>query len=302
MKKFGFVLLVVMIAASCAGTRKAGKDAASSKSQVIAARIGTFNLWRSDIGKDAYAWSNRKDKLAQAIIDNDMDIFAGEEVDTTMFRELPSFVAAKGGRYTWKTFSPYKADGSTALKAQALIFKTDKYELLDFHHFWCSETPDEMSTGWDEQKFKRGACCGTLLDKASGRKIFVMVSHFPLGAEARLHFAPIIIERAKMYNPEGLPAFFIGDLNTREERPESVLLREYWTDAYLSVPMEKHIGPKGTFNLYGRNVDMDAAPRIDFVYYRGEGITATSYVVNTRQYDGIYPSDHCPVYVDFLIN
>lgn len=300
MRKLTIILLVMLAAASCGSSKKAAKGAATG-SQEITARIGTFNLWVSHIGKGDYVWANRKEKLAQAIVDNDMDIFAGEEVDTVIFREIPPMVAAKGGNYTWKTFSPYNPDGETAVKAQAIIYKPDVFEMLEFHHFWCSETPDEMSTGWDEMRFKRGACCATMLHKATGRKIFVMISHFPLGAEARLHFAPIILERAKLYNPENLPAFFLGDLNTREERPESAILREYWTDAYLSVPFENHVGPKGTFNLYGRNEDMDAAPRIDFVYYRGEGIQPNKYVVNTQRYDGLYPSDHCPVYVDFTI-
>lgn len=273
----------------------------SCSPKVLTTRIGTFNLWRSSIGQGEYEWANRKDKLAQAIIDNDMDIFAGEEVDPVIFKEIPAILAEKGVDYTWKTFSPYKEDGQSPLKAQAIIYKTDKYDMLDFHYFWCSPTPDVKSTGWDEQKYIRGACCAIMRDKATGKKIFVMASHFPLGSEARQHFVPILNEKAAQYNPDGLPAFFIGDLNTREYWPESALLREYWTDSYLAVPESKHIGPKGTFNLHGDNKDMDAAPRIDFVYYRGDGIEPQNYVVNAKLYDGIYPSDHCPVYVDFKI-
>lgn len=260
-------------------------------------RIGTFNLWRSDLGKDDYAWANRKEKLAQAVVENDFDIFAAEEVDTAMFRVLPGLVADKGGKYSWFTFSPYAADGSGSMKAQAVVYKPERFEMLESHHFWFSGTPDEMSSDWDEKKFKRGACCFTFMDKLSKRKIFVMVSHMPLGREANYHAAEIILERAKMYNPENLPAFFIGDLNTREERNSSVLLRTYWTDTYLTDCPKT--GSKGTFNSYGRNVDMDAAPRIDFIYFKGESIYPMQYVVNLKKYDGIYPSDHCPVYADF---
>jgi len=263
------------------------------------ARLGTFNLWRSDIGKNEYSWANRKDILAQAIIDNNFDIFAAEEVDTTMFRELPAIVSAKGGKYEWFTFSPYSADGSGSMKAQAIVYKSDRFELLESNHFWCSETPDVISTGWDEGKFKRGACCATFKDKKSGKKLFVMVSHFPLGKEARLHFAPIVIDRAKMYNPENLPSFLMGDLNTRYERPESEILRSYWTDAYVGAKTKE--GPTGTFNNHGKYKDLEKAPKIDFVYYRGEGVKAVKYVCNPAQYNGIYPSDHCPVYVDFKI-
>lgn len=264
-------------------------------------RIGTFNLWRSDIGKDEYAWANRKNKLAQAIVDNNFDIFAAEEVDTAMFRQLPALVKQHGGNYKWFTFSPYAADGKGSLKAQAIVYRADKFKMLEQHHFWSSETPDVMSSGWDEQKFKRGACCAIFKSIATGRKIFVMIGHFPLGQEARIHFAPIVIERAKKYNPDNLPAFLMGDLNTTEETPDSKTLRTYWTDSYLALSADKRKGPHGTFNSHNVQSDMEKKHRIDFVYFRGEGITPLNYVCNTATYDGIFPSDHCPIYTNFLI-
>lgn len=266
-------------------------------------RIGTYNLWRSDIGKGDYLWDVRKFRLVQSIIDNQMDIFAAEEVDTTIYREIPSMLndRMKKGRYDWKLFSPYNPKGEGAIKAQALVYRSDKFELLEFHRFWLSPTPDEMSSGWDEKKFKRGACCATLRSKKTGKKFFIMVSHFPLGKRAKQEIAPLVIERAKLYNPEGLPAFFAGDLNTREERTESEILRTYWTDAYMVLPQEKKFGPKGTFNHYDVTRDMETAPRIDYVYFRGEKIKPLKYVCDDTRYDGLYPSDHCPVYVDFAL-
>lgn len=276
------------------------KELPATEEQALDVRIGTFNLWRSDMGKDEYSWERRRDRLARAIVDCGMDVFAAEEVDTAMFRQLPALVEAKGGNYSWQTFSPYDAEGKGSVKAQAIVYKTDVFEMLDFHRFWCSETPDTMSAGWDDVKFKRGACCATLRHKASGKRIFVMASHFPLGKEARLHFAPIVVARAKEYNPENLPSFLVGDLNTRQERPESAILREWWSDSYL-MAWEK-VGTRGTFNNHDVGTDMDNAPRIDFVYFRGNGVTPRRYVCNTVKYEGLYPSDHCPVYVDFTIN
>lgn len=290
------ILFTAFFAApSCSSSRKA----ASGSGSQITARIGTFNLWRSDLGKGEYVWSARKECLAQAILDCDFDIFAGEEVDRRMFAELPDIVKAKGGKYTWFTFSPYDAEGNGSHKAQAVIYKGDKYTMLENHHFWYSETPDVMSSGWDEMKFKRGGCCFTFLDKKTKRKFFVMVSHMPLAKEANYHAAQIVLDKAKQYNPENLPAFFMGDLNTREERNSSVLLRTYWNDSFLTVPADKREGPKGTFNSHNVKKDMEKAIRIDYVYYRGETIIPDKYTVMTKTYNGIYPSDHCPLYVDF---
>ncbi|MGM9749194.1 MAG: hypothetical protein ACI3ZN_10360, partial [Candidatus Cryptobacteroides sp.] len=138
--------------------------------------------------------------------------------------------------------------------------------------------------------------------KKDDRRIFVMISHFPLGKEARLNIAPLMIEKEKEYNPDGLPSFFMGDLNTREEREESGILRTWWSDAYLTLDPDKRTGPSGTFNSHDTGKDMEKAPRIDFVYFRGEGITPLRYKCDDSKYNGFYPSDHCPVSVDFRIN
>jgi len=295
------ILYPMLVLAAILSTVSVDGYAKPKSKQSDTYRIGTFNLWRSDIGKGDYLWADRKDILAGAIIENAFDIFAAEEVDTAMFRELPSIVESRGGAYSWLTFSPYDAEGKGSMKAQAIVYRSDRFEVEDFHHFWCSETPDVMSTGWDEQKFKRGACCAVLKDIRSGRKLFIMASHFPLGKEARLHFAPIVIEKARQYNPEGYPSFLIGDLNTREDRPESRILRSYWNDSYLSSQSKE--GPEGTFNNHGINEDMESAPRIDFVYWQGKGVIPIRYVCNPARYGekNIYASDHCPVYVDFEI-
>ncbi|MGM9739537.1 MAG: endonuclease/exonuclease/phosphatase family protein, partial [Candidatus Cryptobacteroides sp.] len=258
----------------------------------------TYNLWRSDLGKEDYRWELRKERLVKSILDCNIDIFAAEEVDTTIFREIPEMLE----NYAWLVFSPYSPGGSGAIKAQAIVYRKDKFKPVNFNHFWLSPTPDEMSSGWDEVKFKRGACCAEFKMLEGGRKFFFMASHFPLGREARLNIASLMIDREKKYNPKSLPSFFTGDLNTREERPESEILRTWWKDSYLELPADRKAGPKGTFNNHGLNEDMDIAPRIDFVYFRGEGIEPLRYVCDDTLYEGLYPSDHCPVYVDFLIH
>ena len=295
------LLLSVLTAfAVCSCGTGAKVVGSKSESGVTEFRLGTYNLWRSDLGKDEYEWSLRKEKLARSIVDIGFDVFGIQEVDTTIQRELPGLVEKAGGEYEWFIFSPYSQDGKGG-KAQGIVYRRDRFEMLESHCFWLSPTPEVMSSGWDEMKFRRGACCAVFRDKLTGQRFFLMMSHMPLGREANAKSAPIILEMAGKYNPEGLPSFFVGDLNTREERESSVLFRTYWSDTFFTIPEELRDGPKGTFNNHGRNKVMDEAPRIDFIYFRGEGVTPLRYVCHDRKYGEIYPSDHCPVYADFRI-
>lgn len=298
MKRILFLALTAVAICSCgAGAKAVGEK---SESGVMEFRLGSYNLWRSDLGKDEYEWSLRKEKLARSIVDVGFDVFGIQEVDTTIQRELPGLVEKAGGEYEWFIFSPYSQDGIGG-KAQGIVYRKDRFEMLESHRFWLSPTPEVMSSGWDEMKFRRGACCAVFRDNRTGQRFFLMMSHMPLSREANAKSAPIILEMARKYNPEGLPSFFVGDLNTREERESSALFRTYWKDTFLTVPDELRTGPKGTFNSHGRNKVMDEAPRIDFIYFRGEGVTPFRYVCYDRKYGEIYPSDHCPVYADFRI-
>jgi endonuclease/exonuclease/phosphatase family metal-dependent hydrolase len=286
MKKLLLFVLMILSLTSCA-------------TQYL--RVGSFNLWRSDLGKEDYRWEVRKHRLINAIKDIDYDIFAAQEVDTTMIRELPVLFAEAGLDYKIFIFSPYRADGGVGNKAQAIIYNPDRLEMLDDHHFWFSETPDVMSGGWDEMKFRRGACCCTFLDKETGNKFFLMSSHMPLGKVANLNAATLINERARKYNIFSLPAIFLGDLNTRPESESSQILRTYWSDVYMILPSDKKTGPHGTFNSHNVKKDMEKAQRIDYIYINGSTITPINYCCFTELYDGLYPSDHCPIYSDILI-
>ena len=84
MKKLLFAFILLVSASSC-GTPSL--------------RVGSFNIWRSDLGKNEYEWSVRKYRLVNAIKDVDFDIFGAQEVDTTMIRELPILFKGAGLDY-----------------------------------------------------------------------------------------------------------------------------------------------------------------------------------------------------------
>ena len=296
MKRLILQIAAVLALTACGSIRHAGSDDSAQNF-----RIGTYNVWRSDIGKGDYAWEVRKDRLAQSIVDIDFDVFGIQEVDYTIQKELPQLLSKhKSPDYAWYMFSPYSQDG-IGDKAQAVLYKKDRYELVEGHNFWLSETPEIKSYGWDEQEYCRGGFCIVLKDKKSGKKIFVMHSHFPLGKEAKKRGADVIIAMEKKFNKDGLPAFFLGDLNNRPDTPGSQRLRTHWTDSYLYLPQECREGSQATFNGHDVNRDMNTTQRIDYVYFRN-GVTPLKYHCSNKKYDGFWPSDHCAVYVDMKIH
>ena len=263
-------------------------------------KLGTYNLWISNKGTGDYVWTHRRDILAQSIVNNDWDIFGFQEANSTIQSELPTLVAGKGGNYEWWFIGRDSQDGKNG-EALGIAYDPDRFELSDRHYFWLSPTPDEMSYGWDEVSYHRIACCAVVTDKAYGKQFFMMVTHMPLADMARSEAAKVIIEREQMYNTLGMPSVLVGDMNATQDDAASATFRTHWEDAYQATDPAFVDGPVGTFNGHKTSTDLSVSTaRIDYIYTRGQ-LSLKTYKVDNSIYEGIYPSDHCPVtiQVDF---
>ena len=263
-------------------------------------KLGTYNLWISNKGTGDYVWTHRRDILAQSIVNNDWDIFGFQEANSTIQSELPTLVAGKGGNYEWWFVGRDSQDGKNG-EAMGIAYDPDRFELSDRHYFWLSPTPDEMSYGWDEVSYHRIACCAVVTDKAYGKQFFMMVTHMPLADMARSEAAKVIIEREQMYNTLGMPSVLVGDMNATQDDAASATFRTHWEDAYQATDPAFVDGPVGTFNGHKTSTDLSVSTaRIDYIYTRGQ-LSLKTYKVDNSIYEGIYPSDHCPVtiQVDF---
>lgn len=288
------ILMSLMTLISCGASHKAQK---TDDSKI---KIASYNVWISKIGKGDNAWEFRKDRLAKSIVDLDADVIGMQEVDTRIQEELPALLSKHGAPdYEWYVFSPYSEDGK-GNKAQALMYRKDRFKIVESRYFWLSETPEVMSKGWDEKKFYRGAFYVIIKDMNTGKKFFLMHSHFPLGQQARARAADVIVAMEKKYNTKGLPSFLIGDLNNLPEAEGSQILRTHWSDSFLVLPQELKEGSVGTLNSADVNRDMDKARRIDYVYFRNTD-APLKYGCFNNKYDGFWPSDHCAVYVEIKL-
>lgn len=260
--------------------------------------LGSYNLWISSKGTGDYLWTNRRTVLAQSIVKNKWDIFGFQEANGTIQNELPTLVGQQGGKYEWWFVGRDSQDGVSG-EALGIAYNPDRFELTDKHFFWISPTPDEMSYGWDELGYHRIAACAMVTDKLYNKQFFMMVTHAPLGATARAEGAKLLIEREKMYNPDGIPSILVGDMNAAMDDASSKTLRTHWNDSFLTVESDFVSGPVGTFNGHKITADLtQATARIDYIYSRGD-VELKSYKVDNTVYGNIYPSDHCPLTIQF---
>ncbi len=263
--------------------------------------LGTYNLWISNKGTGDYDWTNRRNVLAQSIVNNGWDIFGFQEANTTIQSELPTLVADKGGNYKWWFVGRDSQDGRSG-EAIGIAYNPDRFELSEQHFYWLSATPDEVSYGWDEVGYHRIACCAVVTDKLHGKQFFLTVTHMPKADMARSEAAKLIIEREQMYNTKGMPSVLVGDMNATPDDAASSSFRSYWEDAREAVDARFVSGPVGTFNGHKITADLSVeTARIDYIHTRG-ALALKSYKVDNSVFGNIYPSDHCPVTIQADFN
>ena len=273
----------------------------------VTVRIGSYNLRRAQLDADSphNNWQVRQSRLVQSILDNAFDLCGLQEVDTAEQESIPSLLARRGVLYDSYFFSPYADDGK-GTKAHGIIWRKDRFRMTgEPHYFWLSDPPErrqvnDLGPALTKQ-YMRGGFCAVIQDLKAGKSYFFMVTHAPLNKDQHHRSAHIFIEMEKKYNTGGWPSFFVGDFNAAETDAPSAVYRSWWTDSYhcFDGDTAQRKGPEGTFN--GWQLDKEPFPRIDFIYYQGDTVTPLCYCCNDSRYDGLFASDHFPVWVDFSI-
>ena len=276
--------------------RQAGDPDSDKVQGQVMLRIGSFNLrgdWCAD--KDEWAWENRKPRLVRAIKDCDFDIFGVNEYG---LKTIAYFKEELGDIYDMVTFSPYAQSG-VGDRTMGFLYKKS-LSLIERHNLWYWmgwEDPTVYKDG-DRQNF----CVAKFVHKDTGINFVIAVTHGIKDHDDKAAFAPFYVEIGEKYNPTELPAFLVGDLNTRSDEPLDTyavsVWNQYWTDSYLTA--ETCEGAYTTFNGFNMSRNMYTHPsRIDYIFYHNA--KPIRYVNPCKLYDGYYASDHVPIYCEMLL-
>ncbi len=180
-------------------------------------------------------------------------------------------------------------DGSVNSEGCPVFYNKGVYSLIDKGSFWLSETPEKMSRGWGAA-FNR-VCSYTILKaKATGFELIVFNTHLDhVSEEARINGIKLVLEKAKEFGDR--PLVLMGDLNAEVDTPTYAAATEIFDDAALMT--EDTDTASCTYQAFGASLDDG---RIDYFMISKHGLEVLKYNVIKDTYDGVYPSDHFPVF------
>lgn len=262
----------------------------SAKKPNTPLKVMTYNI-RMDTKVDGdNQWSNRKDLAARLVKFHDADIFGAQEVLnhqlSDLLTRLPEYAYVGVGR----------EDGKTKGEYAPIIYKKDRFILVDSGNFWLAENINAIGKkGWDAA-CERVATWGIFKDKASGKKFFFLNTHLDhVGKVARHEGASLVLEEAHRLS-KGLPVIITGDFNaTPDDDPIKVLTDK--NDPRHVIHSREiadlKYGPEWTFHDYGR-IPVEKRDWIDYIFVKGN-VKVFNNGVLIDALNHLYPSDHCPV-------
>lgn len=253
-------------------------------------RVMSYNIRYDNPGDGLDAWPVRRDFLAEQVLKANPDVLGLQE-------SLPHQVTWLSDRLAGYTHVGVGRDENGTGESTTLFFRTERFQLQSSGMFWLSDTPGELSKGWDAA-IRRICTWAVLKEKISGKSMLVMNTHFDhVGVEARKQSASLIVAKAKELNAFSGPVVLLGDFNSTPESDAMKILRSALTDARLAAPSQK-LPQAGSFNAF--NSARPADQLIDHIFINGNiGTRNFEMLVDLR--NGRYPSDHFPVVADLYL-
>jgi endonuclease/exonuclease/phosphatase family metal-dependent hydrolase len=278
------VLVAVVVVAGAVPTPATAKT--------VPIRVMTYNL-RFAAATPPHSWSERLPLLLRVLRGEDPDVFGVQEAYWPMMRDLQAALP----QYAWAGMGVL---GGTQGEFAAIYYKRDRFDVLDFDHFWLSGTPSVIGSRTWGNAYVRMVTWVKLRDRKTGAVFYQLNTHLDnISGYSRTHAAQLVLQRIRGFQA-GVPVLMTGDFNSPAggTRTYSIMtgkngFADTWTTA---ASRGAAVGTLNDWEPPRTNGD-----RIDWILSRGPVRTLSTHV-DTYTHDGTFPSDHFPVIADLVIN
>lgn len=277
--------LLLLLGVSCSGPATAPQDAPPL-------RVMTFNVRYGNAKDGDNHWDKRKELCVSRVTAFDPDLLGLQEAldfqNDYILGKLKDFGQVGVAR----------DDGKTKGEYSTLMYRKERFDLVESGTFWLSETPDAPgSKSWDSS-LPRIATWALLRDrKAGNRELLALNTHFDhRGPTARLESAKRI--RAFLTpKAAGRPVVVTGDFNAGPNSGPYQALMDPGIDAlslqdvYAKVYASKPEPNEGTTHGFK---ETPGTTRIDWILCSPH-FKPTAAAIDRHRVGLLFPSDHYPV-------
>ena len=254
-------------------------------------KVLSYNIKYDNVNDKVNNWNDRKEAMVELLDYYEPGIIGMQEVLDHQLTYLDENLSD----YTF--IGVGRDDGKKKGEYSPILYNTKKFKLLKNETFWLSETPHEISVGWDAS-MERICTYGVFVDIESGKQFMVFNTHFDhIGTVAREKSAELIVTKIKEINSNKLPVVLMGDLNLSPNETPIKFLQGALTDGQ-SITKKPFYGPTGSFSGFDHNRVLNN--RIDYIFV--ENFEVLEYIhIDDRMENNKHISDHLPVFANLEI-
>ncbi len=251
-------------------------------------KIMTYNIRMDTESDGSNAWSKRKDILLEQLRRYKPEIIGFQEVTPGQL----DFLADNLENYAYVGKG---REENNLGESSNIFYDKIKFNVLDAATFWLSDTPDQVSKGWDAA-CNRVCTYALLQDKITLSTFYVFNTHLDhKGEMAKTKALELIIQQIKARNIKKYPVFLIGDFNSE---PNTERIR--WLSKMMiytrTIALKPNYGPKSTFNAF--IYDNPILKEIDYIFMsQDQKFEVLDYSIIMESKENRYPSDHFPVMI-----
>lgn len=254
-------------------------------------KVMSYNLrYASPVGQNS--WPVRRPLVKERILAHSPDLIGTQEGVYYQLKEL----AADLPDYEWLGLG---RDGGSRGEFMAIFYKRDRFEPIEYDHYWLSDTPNVIgSTTWGNSN-RRMVTWIRFKDKKADRELYFINTHFDhMIQPAREKSAELVLKEVQSLKTSA-PVVLVGDFNAaagKNKAYEILVGDDRFVDAW---DVAKRKGKQvQSFNGFRYPAAVEGS-RIDWILYRGP-IKATEIEIDPYDKDGQYPSDHFPVIAEMV--
>jgi len=246
----------------------------------------TFNL-RYASPTPPNAWPQRRPVMKACVERLSPDLIGTQEGVFSQLKELAADLPA----YAWIGLG---RDGGSHGEFMAVFYRKERFEPLEYDHFWLSDTPNVVASSTWGNTNRRMVTWVRFRDRDTGQEFYFWNTHLDHQIQpAREKAAALIRERVEALKTK-LPVLLVGDFNAEAgaNKAYDILAGEGGFQDLWSAAAERRNEGLNSFHSFAG--PKSGGVRIDWILGRGVASVSAAEIVTFSE-NGQFPSDHFPV-------
>jgi len=248
--------------------------------------VMSYNIRYNNPDDGINQWKYRKGSLFKYLNERTPAVVGMQEVLHDQLKDLQNALA------DYAYVGVGREDGKTKGEYSPIFYNKNALEVVESATFWLSETPDQISVGWDAA-LERICTYALFKDLRTRKHFWVFNTHFDhIGTTARKESVKLILKKINTKNENKLPVLITGDFNLTPETIPIQMFQKAYEDVLAKLPPSAPL--YGTFT--GFDIEKKAEKRIDYIFHQGFQIISAKHI-GLKTPEGHWVSDHHPVVI-----